>query len=140
MTVAKEISQKMQKLIQLLEKWNHEYNVLNQPTVDDKIYDQTFQELKDLEEKYNLILPNSPTQKVGSKIKKKFHPVDHLIPMLSLESTDNYEELVRFDERVKKKIGLNQIDYLCEVKIDGLSASLHYQNGELRKIVTRGDG
>ncbi|CAJ0637818.1 2579_t:CDS:2 [Entrophospora sp. SA101] len=60
--------------------------------------------------------------------------------MLSLESTDNYEELVRFDERVKKKTGLNKIDYLCEVKIDGLSASLHYQNGKLRRIVTRGDG
>jgi len=60
--------------------------------------------------------------------------------MLSLESTDNYEELVRFDERVKKKLGLNEIEYLCELKIDGLSASLHYQNGELRKVVTRGDG
>ncbi|RHZ37295.1 NAD-dependent DNA ligase LigA [endosymbiont GvMRE of Glomus versiforme] len=138
--VAKEISQQMQKLIQLLEKWNYEYNFLNQPTVDDKIYDQTFQELKDLEEKYNLVLPNSPTQKVGSKIKKKFHPVAHQIPMLSLESTDNYEELVRFDEKVKKKLGLNEIDYLCELKIDGLSASLHYQNGKLSKIVTRGDG
>lgn len=141
MTIAaKEISQKMQKLIQLLEKWNYEYNVLNQPTVDDKIYDQTFQELKDLEEKHNLVLPNSPTQKIGSKVKKKFHPVAHQTLMLSLESTDNYEELVRFDERVKKKIGLNKIDYLCEVKIDGLSASLHYQNGKLRRIVTRGDG
>ncbi|CAJ0748324.1 1082_t:CDS:2, partial [Entrophospora sp. SA101] len=110
------------------------------PTVDDKIYDQTFQELKDLEEKHNLVLPNSPTQKIGSKVKKKFHPVAHQTLMLSLESTDNYEELVRFDERVKKKTGLNKIDYLCEVKIDGLSASLHYQNGKLRRIVTRGDG
>ncbi|KLL03666.1 MAG: NAD-dependent DNA ligase [Mycoplasmataceae bacterium CE_OT135] len=140
MTISQSTLQKMQKLIQLLEKWNYEYNILNQPTVDDKIYDQTFQELKDLEEKHNVILPNSPTQKIGSKVKKKFHPVDHLTPMLSLESTDNYEELARFDERVKKKIGLNQIDYLCEVKIDGLSASLHYQNGKLRRIVTRGDG
>ena len=60
--------------------------------------------------------------------------------MLSLESTDNYEELMRFDERVKKKLGLNEIEYLCELKIDGLSASLHYQNGELKRIVTRGDG
>ncbi|RHZ36779.1 NAD-dependent DNA ligase LigA [endosymbiont GvMRE of Glomus versiforme] len=138
--IATEEIQQMQKLIQLLEKWNYEYNVLNQPTVDDKIYDQTFQELRDLEKKYSLVLPNSPTQKVGSKVKKKFHSIAHQIPMLSLESTDNYKELVRFDERVKKKLGLNEIDYLCELKIDGLSASLHYQNGKLSKMITRGDG
>jgi len=60
--------------------------------------------------------------------------------MLSLESTDKYEELEKFNERTKKKSGSNQIEYLCELKIDGLSASLHYQQGRLKKIVTRGDG
>jgi DNA ligase (NAD+) len=130
----------MQQLIKLLEKWNYEYNVLNKPTVDDKIYDQTFQELEELEAKYDFALPDSPTQKIGAKVAKKFHPFKHKVPMLSLEGTDKYEELEKFDERVKKKLGLNQVEYLCELKIDGLSASLHYHQRELKKLVTRGDG
>ncbi|CAG8737601.1 4693_t:CDS:2, partial [Funneliformis caledonium] len=127
----------MQQLIKLLEKWNYEYNVLNKPTVADQVYDQTFQELKELEVKYDFVLPDSPTQKLGASVIKKFHPFKHKTPMLSLESTDKYEELVKFEERVKKKLGLNQIEYLCELKIDGLSASLHYSRGELNKLVTR---
>jgi len=140
MTVLPSILQKMQQLIKLLKRWNYEYNVLNKPTIDDKVYDQTFQELEELEAKHDFVLPDSPTQKVGAKIVKKFHSFKHKIPMLSLESTDKYEELEKFDERVKKKLGLDQIEYLCELKIDGLSASLHYQQKELKKLVTRGDG
>lgn len=140
MTIPPSIRQKMQQLIKLLERWNYEYNVLNKPTVDDKVYDQTFEELKELEEKHGFVLPDSPTQKIGTKIVKKFHSFEHKIPMLSLESTDKYEELKKFDERVKKKLRLAQIEYLCELKIDGLSASLHYQQGKLKKMTTRGDG
>ena len=93
-----------------------------------------------METKHNLILPNSPTQKIGAKIVKKIHSFKHKIPMLSLESTDKHEELEKFDEKVKKKLGIEQVEYLCELKIDGLSASLHYQQGKLKKIATRGDG
>jgi len=96
--------------------------------------------LEELETKYDFTLPDSPTQKIGTKVAKKFHPFKHKVPMLSLESTDKYEELEKFDERIKKKSGLNQIEYLCELKIDGLSASLHYHQKELKKLVTRGDG
>jgi len=141
MTIEQEIIQKMEKLSQLLERWNYEYFVLNRPTVDDKIYDQILQELKSLEEKYDFVLPRSPTQKIGIKSeKKKFRLVKHQIPMLSLNSTDNCEELIKFDQRIKKKLELNDLQYLCELKIDGLSASLIYQKGKLIMIVTRGDG
>jgi DNA ligase (NAD+) len=96
--------------------------------------------LQGLEAQYEFIFPNSPTQKAGTQIEKSFFPVKHQIPMLSLESTDNYEELEKFDQRVKKSLGINEIEYLCELKIDGLSTSLHYQQGQLKRIITRGDG
>lgn len=133
--------QKMEKLINLLERWNYEYNILNNPSVDDEIYDQTLKELKYLEEKHNFFLPNSPTQKIGAASeKKKFRPVKHQTPMLSLDSTDDYKYLERFNQRVKRKSKLEDLEYLCELKIDGLSASLIYQQGKLTQIATRGDG
>jgi DNA ligase (NAD+) len=93
---------RMKELIELLDRWNYEYYVLNQPTVEDAVYDKHLKELQELEIQYNLILPNSPTQKAGHPASNKFRPVVRQNPMLSLDSVDNYEDLLKFDERVKK--------------------------------------
>lgn len=134
------VKSRMKELIHLLKKWNYEYFILNQPSVEDAVYDKKFKELQDLEVRHGFIFPNSPTQKAGTQIEKSFFPVKHQIPMLSLESTDNHKELEKFDQRMKKFLRTNKIEYLCELKIDGLSTSLHYQQGKLKRIVTRGDG
>jgi DNA ligase (NAD+) len=136
-----EVKKRMKELITLLEKWNYEYYILNQPSVKDEVYDQHLKELQILEKKTNFILPNSPTKKVGYPISNKFRPVQREILMLSLDSIDNYENLLKFDERVKKLLKTDQeIEYVCEWKIDGLSVSLVYQNHQLVQISTRGNG
>ncbi|WNE40035.1 MAG: DNA ligase [Mycoplasmataceae bacterium] len=135
------IRKKMESLISLLDKWNYEYYSLNQSSVEDAVYDKHLKELQQLEIDYNLILPNSPTQKVGYKTSSKFHPVTRKNPMLSLDSVDNYDDLLKFDERIKKKLKTDEeIDYTCEWKIDGLSISLIYRNHQLTQISTRGNG
>jgi len=133
------VKKRMEELIVLLVKWNYEYHVLNQSSVADNVYDKFFQELKKLEKTNNLVLPNSPTQKVAPAT--KISPIKHQIPMLSLDSVDNCEDLRKFDERIKKILKISEdIEYVAEWKIDGLSASLLYQQGNLVKVVTRGDG
>ncbi|KLL03841.1 MAG: NAD-dependent DNA ligase LigA [Mycoplasmataceae bacterium RV_VA103A] len=132
---------RMKELISLIEKWNYEYYILNQPSVEDEVYDKHWKELRELEAKYNYILPNSPTQKAGQTASPKFRPVARQNPMLSLDSVDNYENLLKFDERVKKILKTDQeIEYICEWKIDGLSVSLVYRNHQLTQISTRGSG
>jgi len=131
---------RMKKLINLLEKWNYEYYNLNQPSVKDNVYDEHLKELQTLEKEYNFIFSNSPTKRVGYPISNKFHPVQREIPMLSLDSVDNYENLLKFDKRVKRLLKTDQeIEYVCEWKIDGLSVSLIYQKHQLVQISTRGD-
>lgn len=136
-----EVRERMKELITLLNQWSHEYYILNQPSVKDEVYDQHLKELQILEKEHNFILPNSPTQKIGHSISHKFRPIYREKSMLSLDSVDNYEGLLKFDERVKKLLKTNQeIEYVCEWKIDGLSISLVYQNHQLIQISTRGDG
>ena len=136
-----EARERIKELITLLNQWNHEYYILNQPSVKDEVYDQHLKELQILEKEYKFILPNSPTQKVGHSISHKFRPIYREKSMLSLDSVDNYEGLLKFDERVKKLLKTDQeIEYVCEWKIDGLSISLVYQNHQLIQISTRGDG
>ncbi|CAG8653009.1 3029_t:CDS:1 [Paraglomus occultum] len=109
------VVERMKELASSLNKWNHDYWVLNQPSVEDTVYDKHLKELEELEKKYNFIFPGSPTQKVGHSVSKKFRPVVRKIPMLSLDSVDNYEDLLRFDERVKKILKIEQeIDYVGE--------------------------
>lgn len=135
------VVERMKELASSLNKWSHDYWVLNQPSVEDAVYDKYLKELEELEKKYNFIFPGSPTQKVGHSVSKKFRPVVRKIPMLSLDSVDNYEDLFRFDERVKKALKTEQeINYVCEWKIDGLSVSIIYQNHYLTQISTRGNG
>ncbi|WP_172575394.1 NAD-dependent DNA ligase LigA [endosymbiont GvMRE of Glomus versiforme] len=132
---------KMKRLISLIENWNYNYYFLDQSIVEDSIYDKHLRELKDLEIKHNLILPDSPTQKAGHSASNKFRPIVRQKPMLSLDSVDNYEDLLKFDERVKKILKKEEeIEYICEWKIDGLSIGLVYQNHQLIQVSTRGNG
>ena len=120
---------------------NYQYYVLANPVISDYDFDQKLKQLQSLEEKYPEFLdPNSPTQKVGGDITKKFKTVKHVWPMFSLSNTYNEQELRDFDERVRKAIEKEDVEYSCELKFDGLSISLSYENGQLIQAVTRGDG
>jgi DNA ligase (NAD+) len=135
------IRKRMREIIQLLEKWNYEYYGLNQPSVEDAVYDQHLKELEKLEQEHNFSFPNSPTNKIVSLPDHKFRPIIRQNPMLSLDSVDNHEDLLKFDERVKKILKVDEeIEYVSEWKIDGLSVSLVYQNYQLTQISTRGNG
>ncbi|STD24492.1 NAD-dependent DNA ligase LigA [Enterococcus mundtii] len=135
-----EATKKAEELRVQLDRWSREYYVLDQPTVEDYIYDKTYAELVAIEEQYpDLITADSPTQRVGGKILSAFEKVTHDIPLYSLNDVFNKEELLVFDQRVQKAIG-HPVDYCCELKIDGLSVSLRYENGEFVRGATRGDG
>ncbi|MGG5339045.1 DNA ligase [Enterococcus pernyi] len=135
-----EATKKAEELRVQLDRWSREYYVLDQPTVEDYIYDKTYAELVAIEEQYpDLITADSPTQRVGGKILSSFEKVTHDIPLYSLNDVFNKEELLAFDQRVQKAIG-RPVDYCCELKIDGLSVSLRYENGKFVRGATRGDG
>jgi DNA ligase (NAD+) len=111
------------------------------PEISDFEYDKLYRELKDLEEEYpSLKTMDSPTQKVAETTGKHFKTVAHRVPMLSLDNTYSLEELKEFDERVQKGLGGEKYQYVCELKIDGVSIELIYEKGELVHAVTRGDG
>ena len=125
----------------LLEKYNHEYYVLDNPSVSDAEYDRLMQELILLESEHeDLYSPLSPTQRVGGKVLDEFKKIKHKRMMLSLANAFNEDDLRAFDEKVKELSGVNDIRYVAELKIDGLSVSLLYQNGKLVRGATRGDG
>ena len=133
------IEQRIQEIIDILNKANYEYYVLDNPTLTDQEYDRYMQELIKLEEKHpELKQDNSPTVRVGGTVIDSFVKVKHEIPMLSLSNVFNESEIIAFDERVRKEVP-NPI-YVCELKIDGLSVSLLYKNGKLVRGATRGDG
>lgn len=134
------IKQKINNLVAQLQKHNYNYYVLARPSISDFEFDNQLKELEKLEKAYPEFLnPDSPTQKVGGEITKSFENVSHRWPMLSLGNTYNEQDLIDFDERIKKAIG-DDFEYVCELKFDGLSMSLTYENGHLSKAVTRGDG
>jgi DNA ligase (NAD+) len=123
-----------------LKKYSYEYYVLSMPTISDFEFDKKLEELIALETQFpELIDPDSPTQNVGGFITKEFQTVKHRWPMLSLGNTYNEQELLDFDQRIKKAIG-DKFEYVCELKFDGLSMNLTYENGQLVRAVTRGDG
>ena len=135
-----DIQSKIEQLTQELNEYNYQYYVLAQSLISDYDFDQKLKELESLEAQYPQYRdPNSPTLKVGGDITQKFKTVKHKWPMMSLGNTYNEQELKDFDNRVRKVIG-NQLQYVCELKFDGLSISLTYENGKLLKAVTRGDG
>jgi len=135
-----EAKKRIEALSSELRQHNYNYYVLAMPTITDLEFDKKLEELIDLETQFpELIDPDSPTQNVGGFITKEFKTVRHRWPMLSLGNTYNEQELLDFDERIKKAIGDN-FEYVCELKFDGLSMSLTYKNGKLAQAVTRGDG
>lgn len=135
------IQQRMQQLIQLLQKHNHAYYVMDNPVISDAEYDQLFHQLKALEQQYpDLISANSPTQKVGGQALEKFESIAHHVPMLSLGNIFNHDELLDFARRVDERLPNQKVQYEVELKLDGLAISLWYENGILVRGVTRGDG
>lgn len=132
--------QRVEDLHQLLFQYNHEYYVLDQPTVTDQEYDALYQELVQLEEAYpELISLDSPTQQVGGQLLDGFEKVTHAVPMMSLDDVFSIEELADFHERLNRRVD-HDFSYVAELKIDGLAMALTYRQGELAQAATRGDG
>jgi DNA ligase (NAD+) len=135
-----EAKKRIESLSAELKQHNYNYYVLAMPTITDFDFDRKLEELSALEKQFpEFADPDSPTQKVGGDITKEFVTVKHRWPMLSLGNTYNEQELLDFDQRIRKAIGDN-FEYVCELKFDGLSISLTYANGQLLRAVTRGDG
>ncbi|MDD5692952.1 MAG: NAD-dependent DNA ligase LigA [Patescibacteria group bacterium] len=129
------------QLRNLLNQYSYEYYVLDQPSIDDAVYDSLNNELKEIEEKYpEIITPDSPTQRVGGKALRKFEKIQHISPMLSLSDVFNIEEIRDWEKRIIKLSGIANLDFFCELKIDGLSTMLTYDNGIFIQGATRGDG
>lgn len=134
-----DLKSRVKELHQLLHRYNHEYHVLDNPTVPDSEYDQLLQELISIEEKHpELKTDDSPTVRVGGPPLSQFEKINHDTPMLSLGNAFNEEDLRRFDQRVREKV--YNVRYTCELKIDGLAVSLKYVNGRFVQGLTRGDG
>lgn len=133
------MKERVQQLHQLLHQYNYEYHVLDNPTVPDAEYDKLLHELIDIEEKHpELKTQDSPTVRVGAAPLSKFEKVDHDTPMLSLGNAFSEEDLLAFDRRVQNEVGA--VEYMVELKIDGLAVSLKYVDGKFVQGLTRGDG
>lgn len=136
------IISKIKKLREEINEHNYRYYVLDDPNISDAEFDKLFLELKELEKNYpDLIVPDSPTQRVGAKPLKQFAPVQHDVPMLSLENAFSEEDVLDFERRVKERLHETQeIEYICEPKLDGLAVNVRYEGGVLTRASTRGDG
>jgi len=133
------IREEVERLRREIEYHNYRYYVLASPIITDEEYDRLMQRLIELEEKYpELRTPDSPTQRVGGQPIEGFETVEHSEPMLSLDNTYNEAEILNFHERVRKTVG--DVEYVAELKIDGVSIALRYENGLLVRAITRGDG
>jgi DNA ligase (NAD+) len=138
---SQEAQAKIIALSQELKDHNYRYYVLAEPVISDQQFDLKLKELEALEKAFpQFALPDSPTQIVGGGLLDEFKTVPHKRRMMSLGNTYSEEELLEFDERVRKSLGVDQVEYVCELKIDGLAISLFYENGQLVQAVTRGDG
>jgi DNA ligase (NAD+) len=135
-----QIESKIVKLRETLNHHNYLYYILSAPEISDFEFDQLLQQLIDLESQYPQFADeNSPSRRVGSDISSGFEQVAHRVPMLSLSNTYSIEDLIEFEKRNKKLVD-EKFEYICELKYDGVSISLTYQNGKLFRAVTRGDG
>jgi DNA ligase (NAD+) len=135
-----EARQKVRELTKKINEHNHRYYVLAQPVISDYDFDMMLEELISLEKQFpELLDKNSPSQRVGGQITKKFAAVKHKFPMLSLGNTYSRNELLNFDKRVAKTLD-SDYEYVCELKFDGVAIGLTYENGEFIRAVTRGDG
>jgi len=130
------------ELRDIITEYNYQYYVLDDPRVPDAEYDRLFRELQDLEAQYpDIVTPDTPTRRVGASVETTFEEVVHRIPMLSLDNAFSDEELRDFDRRVRDRLKTeDDVEYVCEPKLDGLAVSLHYESGVLTRAATRGDG
>ena len=134
-----DVKKRVEKLHYLLNQYSYEYYVQDNPSVPDSEYDKLLHELIEIEEKYpEFKSTDSPTVRVGGEAQSSFKKVNHDTPMLSLGNAFNEEDLRKFDQRIRDSIG--QVEYMCELKIDGLAVSLKYENGRFVQGLTRGDG
>lgn len=135
-----EAEERVSYLRSVLQKHSYAYYVLDKPSISDQDYDEKYQELVAIETEYpELITSDSPTQRVGGEILPGFEKVQHDVPMLSLGNAFNQEDLLAFDQRIKG-LTAKPIQYICELKIDGLAVSLRYEDGIFTRGATRGDG
>ena len=134
------VQERIDRLIRDINRHNYQYYMLDNPTISDYDFDQLLQELIDLEAAHpELRRPDSPTQRVGGEVTKRFETVEHLHPMQSLGNTYSQGDLIEFDRRVRELLAVPP-EYVCELKYDGVAISLIYENGTLVRAVTRGDG
>ena len=140
--IPEDIKKRAERLRSEINRHNYLYYVLDSPEISDQDYDALMRELRELEEKYpGLITPDSPTQRVGAPASGRFAPVPHAVPMLSLDDAFSREEVMAFDQRIKKFLGrTHDITYMLEPKMDGLAVELIYENGVFVQGSTRGDG
>ena len=141
MPSGKDVEKKIETLRDKLRHHEYLYYVLDQPEISDTQFDELMKQLKDLEAEHpDLITPDSPTQRVGGKPREGFVKVRHSSPMLSLDNTYSEEELRAWEHRVHELSGRKDVDYVCELKLDGMSLALIYEDGRLARGITRGDG
>ena len=137
----KEAKLRAEEITLTVEKWSYEYYVLDNPSVPDSEYDKLMNELIAIEKQYpELITPLSPTQRVGGKVLDEFQKIRHKRMMLSLGNAFNAEDLRDFDKKIRDVIGGDKVEYMCEMKIDGLAMSLDFVDGKINYAATRGDG
>jgi len=137
----KGIEKKIEALREAIRHHEYLYYVLDDPKIMDAEFDQFMIELKKIESEHpDLITPDSPTQRVGGKPREGFLKAPHSSPMLSLDNTYSEDELRNWERRVRELSGREDIDYVCELKLDGMSLALHYESGKLVRGITRGDG
>src|SRR6266436_7932962 len=135
------IRKKIEALREKIRHHEYRYYVLDDPEISDADFDKLMNELKQLEAEHpELVTPDSPTQRVGGKPREGFVKVAHSIPMLSLDNAYSEEELRNWERRVHELSGRNDIEYVCELKLDGMSLALRYEGGKLVGGITRGDG
>ncbi|WP_455217828.1 NAD-dependent DNA ligase LigA [Kaarinaea lacus] len=141
MSIPDKVNKRVEKLRDEINYHNYRYYVLDDPEVTDAEYDRLLRELQQLEEQYpELITPDSPTQRIGATPLKQFDEVKHEVPMLSLGNAFSDQEVMDFDRRARERLGIDQIEYSVEPKLDGLAISLTYEQGRLVRGATRGDG
>src|SRR2546423_6497885 len=132
---------KIESLRDVLRFHEYRYYILNDPLISDFEYDQLFKALEKIEKEHpSFISPSSPTQRVAKGLTKDFPTVQHLVPMLSLDNSYNSEDLIDFDRKARELTGLSEIEYCVEPKFDGASISLVYEDDQLVRGATRGDG
>ena len=135
------LEKKIEALREKIRHHEYRYYVLDDPEITDAEFDKLMNELKKLEAEHpGLITPDSPTQRVGGKPGEGFVKVRHSSPMLSLDNAYSEEELRDWERRVHELSGRNDVEYICELKLDGMSLALHYSGGHLERGITRGDG